>query len=164
MGSSNPIIYGAISNELTWKNLHVSINITYKLGYYFLRPSFQTTDLIERGVGIDYENRWQNPGDEAHTTVPSFLYPFPAGVDVGLRDRFYKYSEINVRRADNMRLQYINLSYEIPVKNSDRSIGINANIANPGFIWKANDEKLDPDSPGGYKTPVSYTLGLRFKL
>jgi len=162
-GSASPTRFGSIANRFRWHSLSVSVNISYRGGYYFLRPSFQTQELVERGVGFDYEKRWQRPGDELKTTVPSFLYPYPAtSSDIFYRDRFYKYSELNVCRADNIRLQYINMSYDVPL--GSKTITVYGNIANLGFIWKAHKEDIDPDSPNSYESPKSYTIGVRVKM
>ena len=129
--------------------------------------SFQEIPFVNEGIGIiDYQQRWKKPGDELVTTVPSFVYPYPQGIDFSQRDRFYKSAEINVPRADNIRLQYINASYDFPVigKRVIRNFNIYGNIANLGFLWKATKENIDPDNPIGYRTPNSFTIGLRIQM
>lgn len=168
IGPASPTKFGAISNTINWKSrFSISVNITYRLGYYFLRPSFQTGDLLTQGIGIDFEKRWQKPGDEMTTNVQGFIYPFPSGIDYSLRDRFYRNSEVNVRRGDNIRLHFIHFSFDFPMKvknGHDKTISVYGNIANLGFIWKANKENIDPDNPTGYAIPKSFTVGLSAKL
>jgi TonB-linked SusC/RagA family outer membrane protein len=167
MGPANPTHFGSLANRIRWKGFNVSFNIVYKLGYYFLRPAFQETKFIDDGIGhIDYQKRWRVPGDELKTTVPSFVYPYASGIDFSARDRFYRSSDINVQRADNIRLQYINISYNLfkSTKNGIKRIVLYGNIANLGFLWKATKEAIDPDNPSTYSSPKSFTLGLKLQL
>ena len=57
----------------------------------------------------DFSKRWQNPGDENTTTVPSMIYP----VNDTYRDDFYANSSANVLKGDNIRIQYIRFGYSI---------------------------------------------------
>src|SRR5690606_18418926 len=92
---------------------------------------------------VDFENRWMEPGDEARTNVPSL----PANSN-SLRDNFYNNSQVRVRRADNIRLQDIRLAYNfntvslrLPLTRLEWFIYAN----NLGMIWKASDDRMDPD-------------------
>jgi hypothetical protein len=108
----------------------------------------------------DYKKRWKNPGDELVTNVPSFQYP----VDNN-RDNFYNLSEINVLRADNIRLQYINMSYSFnnlrTKKNFFRNLQVYANAANLMLLWKKNKEGLDPDYPNSLQPTRNWTFGVK---
>lgn len=76
VGSGSPLYFGSLINTFMWKQLSVSINISYRFNYYFLKPSIRYSGLVNYGVGTsDYEKRWKNPGDELITNVPSFQYP-----------------------------------------------------------------------------------------
>ncbi len=153
IGTTVPVVFGAFRNEISWKNLNLSFNFVYKLGYYFRKPSLSYNELIENGVGhSDYERRWKKPGDELITNVPSFLYPSSA-----TRDLFYSLSEVNVAKADNIRLQFINFAYTIP-KNK---ITVYANVSNLGIIWKASKVRFDPDYPSTIPPLKSFSIGLR---
>lgn len=162
IGSATPTYFGSIINQFAYKQVSLSINVSYKLGYYFLKPSLHYTALFSGGPGHkDYAKRWQQPGDEKNTNVPSFLYPADPN-----RDGFYSASEINVLKADHIRLQYITCSYSF-VKDGksllkrfiDLQLYINA--ANIGILWKANKENLDPDYPATIQPPRSYSAGIR---
>jgi TonB-linked SusC/RagA family outer membrane protein len=167
MGPAAPTQFGSFANRISWKGLHISALIAYKLGYYFLKPAFQEISFVNEGIGItDYQSRWKKPGDEFMTTVPAFVYPYTSGIDFSLRDRFYKSSEINIPKADNIRLQYINIAYDFPElgKGAVRKLSVYGNIANLGFLWKATKGKIDPDNPTGYKLPKSFSIGLRIQM
>jgi TonB-linked SusC/RagA family outer membrane protein len=166
MGPASPTNFGSFANRIAWKKLSIAFNISYRFGYYFLRSSFQETSFIEQGIGhIEYQNRWKKPGDEFITNVPSFVYPYPTP-DFGLRDLFYKSAEINVSKADNIRLQYINASYDLPLgkKGVIKNLNIYGNVANLGFLWKATKEEIDPDKPSNYSTSKSFAVGIRIQL
>ncbi|MFF5383356.1 SusC/RagA family TonB-linked outer membrane protein [Pedobacter suwonensis] len=75
-GSAVPTIFGSLRNTLSYKNIELSFNISYKLGYYFRRPSLNNPSLFS-GVYMqpDYDRRWQKPTDELITNVPAVVYP-----------------------------------------------------------------------------------------
>jgi TonB-dependent starch-binding outer membrane protein SusC len=167
MGPSSPTQFGSLTNRIRWRGISVSFNISYRFGYYFLRPSFQETQFVDQGVGhVEYQNRWKKPGDELITNVPSFVYPYSPGIDFNLRDLFYKSAEINTPKADNIRFQYISASYNVPLirKGIIKNIAINGNIGNLGIIWKATKEEIDPDNPTKYSKSKSFTVGLKIQL
>lgn len=160
IGSSIPVCFGSIINTVSYKQLEISFNIAYKLGYYFSKPSIHYSGLVSNGFGnSEYSSRWQKPGDEAFTTVPSFQYPARSD-----RDGFYGASEINVRKGDHLRLQYINLSYSFPSVMKTKHIeNIQAwfNASGLGVLYTANRENIDPDFPSGPKPPASFAFGIR---
>jgi len=160
IGSATPTSYGSLMNDVSYKGFTLSFNIIYKFGYYIVKPSLSYSALAKNGVsGLDYENRWQQAGDEKKTNVPSFSYP----LDVN-RDYFYKASEINVIKGDHVRLQFINLSYSLQSQKENRifkSLQVYLNIANLGVLWRENKEHIDPDYPDIAAPPKTYTMGIR---
>lgn len=161
-GSAVPVYYGAVRNTFSYGNFSVSANLMYKLGYYFRRPSSQILNYSQLNSnipsiqGIEYQNRWQKPGDELHTNVPSAIYT-SSNLN---RDNFYKYAEINVLKGDHIRLQELNFSYTITPGKSwfIKNPRISANVNNLGIIWKANKEGIDPEV-FDYPNPRSYSFG-----
>ncbi|MCX2486790.1 SusC/RagA family TonB-linked outer membrane protein, partial [Pedobacter sp. MR2016-24] len=98
-GSSVPVYFGSLRNTFGYGQLSLSFNLLYKLGYYFRRPQSDIvnySNLFQDNMlqGIEYTRRWQKPGDELITNVPSFTYPTSQD-----RDQFYYNSEINVQKA-----------------------------------------------------------------
>ena len=162
-GSASPVYYGSFRNTLRYGALSVSANIMYSLGYYFRRPMSDVVAYVSLfGLagnnslqGAEYANRWQKPGDENITNVPSIIYPVEPQ-----RDSFYYYSEINVQRADHIRLQEINISYMLNKKDWFlKNPRIYTNISNLGIIWRANKLGLDPDI-ADYPRPKTYAFGI----
>lgn len=158
-GASRPVYSGALRNTLEWKGFSLSANISYRLGYYFRRPSVNYTSLL-RGIYShgDYAFRWQKSGDEQFTSIPSI----PAAVNSN-RDQLYLYSEALVERGDHIRLQDINLSYgltrskfpKLPFSNARLYVYAN----NLGLMWQANKSGLDPDYQSG-PPPRTIAAGL----
>lgn len=162
-GSAIPKVFGAFNNSISWKGVTLGINIIYRLGYYFRKESINYSQLFNFQTGnADFGNRWKVPGDERTTNVPSMVYPANSN-----RDLFYTYSETLVRKADNVRIQYINLSYDLntrALKNMPfKSLRIYLNAANLGIIWRANkiDNKIDPDYGSVIPPSKSFAFGIR---
>lgn len=155
-GSSTPIYSGALRNSFTYKGFDLSVNITAKLGHYFRRNSINYSQLFAGQGHSDYSDRWQKPGDELMTNVPSFQYP-----DDFQRSTFYERSAALVEKASHIRLQDIVFSYALNKPNWQiKNIRIFTNISNLGLIWKANKVGLDPDNYVGYPARRTVAFGL----
>jgi TonB-linked SusC/RagA family outer membrane protein len=167
-GSSRPTIFGALRNTFSWRSLSLSFNITYKLGYYFRQSSTSLNyeDVILGSfANRDYSNRWQQPGDEKSTNVPSVVYPGDPN-----RNSFYHGSEILVQKGDHIRLQDIRISYDFDKGKWQKmpfthfQLYVYAN--NPGILWRANKIGIDPDYIDNgsfgriYPNPKSFSVGL----
>jgi hypothetical protein len=164
-GSSRPVVFGSFRNTLQFKQLALSLNIVYKLGYYFRKSSIAYSSLFQNWSGNkDYYKRWQYPGDEKKTNVPSVQYP---PVDNN-RDFFYDYSEVLIDKGDNIRLQDISMSYNINKVLTNRTlfhVQFYACINNVGILWRANKDGLDPDLFGSeLPLPRSVSFGIRTNL
>lgn len=165
VGSSLPLYYGNVYNQFFWKQFSLSLNVSYRLAYYFRKSTINYSSLIETWSGHgDYSKRWQKPGDELYTTVPSLSYPAD-----NRRDQFYAFSEVNVEKGDHFRLQDIRLDYTLNSKR--RSTGIktlrfyfyaaNLNI----MLWKASNSSFDPDYALTRLPPAKqWTVGVNFNL
>lgn len=163
-GAATPKFFGAIANSFSWKGFSLSVNITYKLGYYFRKSSIAYDRLFDYGIGhSDFARRWQQPGDEKITQVPSMLFPAEYG-----RDDFYLLSEATVVKGDHIRLQFVNLSYDLCQglfgKSVFRSLQLYFNASNLGILWKANSQRVDPEFPDSIVPTKTYTIGLRADL
>lgn len=162
IGPTNPEYFGSLINTFQWKEFSASINISYRFKYFFRKPTLSYTSLYNFGTGTnDFVNRWQKPGDEKKTNVPAMVYTdYP---QFNSRDLFYQYSDINVLKGDNIRLEYINIAYSL---NRSKVLPFDqlqffANAANLGIIWRANQDKLDPDFPSSLPLSKAYTIGVR---
>lgn len=164
-GSAIPTVFGFLNNTFSYKRISITANINYRLGYYFKKSTLSYYKLYYEGVTHpDYSKRWQQPGDEAFTNIPS--RPYPLSND--RRDVFYANTSVNVLKGDNIRLQFIRLSYDMD-KFNFRKIPFNhlqvyGLVENLGIIWRANKEGLDPDYDSGntpFPPPKQFSFGLR---
>lgn len=165
-GSSLPHYFGYLFNSISWKNFTLSANITYRLDYFYKKSTISYNQLFRYWLtNGDYYKRWQKPGDELTTTVPSLIYPASDN-----RDNFYANSEVNIKRADNIRLQDIRITYFIGDNTRSKKpfktfqLYLYANNLNV-FIWKAEKSNIDPDiSATGIPTPKTLTMGININF
>jgi hypothetical protein len=164
-GPVNPTFFGGWRNNLFWRQWGLSCNIVYKLGYVFRRSSINYTDLF---TGIspghpDYDQRWQNPGDESHTRVPSL--PIPNFAANQPRDNFYQNSEVLVENGDLVRLQDVQLTYDLSrtehPKLPMQQLRVYLYANNLGILWKANHAGIDPDFVSTIPNPRTLALGIK---
>lgn len=162
LGSASPLFFGSLINTFTWRKFSASVNISYKMGYYFKKSTLSYNTLFDFGIGTsDYAKRWVKPGDEQTTNVPALVYTnYP---QFSSRDDFYSKAEIHVLKGDHFRLQYINFNYLIKEAgaSSKISLRIYGNISNLGILWRVNKESIDPDYPYSFPLPKSYAIGLQ---
>jgi TonB-dependent starch-binding outer membrane protein SusC len=162
-GQALPPLFGTLRNTFEWKNFTLAFNISGRFNYYFRKPSLNYTSLIRNGTsGYGFESRWQNPGDEKTTNVPSIVYPLQSR-----RDAFYQQSSINVLPADNVKLTEVYLGYSFihaPLKFIRTATFYlyfnNLNL----MIWKKNKEGIDPDILYNFRPPVTFSAGLKWEL
>ncbi|MBO9153490.1 SusC/RagA family TonB-linked outer membrane protein [Chitinophaga sp. GCM10012297] len=173
MGTYQPVWNGGLSNIWTFGNLSLSANIVYNFGNVMRRDvnsfysgnglipltannAMQSGDLRFRSgnVHAEFADRWQQPGDEQTTNVPSWI-PVNS-VNASRRDtRYYTQGDINVVSAAFVKLRDISLSYDLPRKVVSvaklNGVKLRLQLSNV-MLWKANDYGIDPefqDAPGG---------------
>lgn len=169
-GSAVPQWFGIWRNDFKYKNMTLSVSLNYKFKYFFRRPTTEInyTDILSKTQNEDYNKRWQTPGDELHTSVPSIIYP-----SNDLRSQFYQRSEVLIERGDHIRLQDIRISYQTPSKDKKfiKDLEVFAYLSNLGILWRANRYGLDPDVShltsfmnGTIPVPFSASIGAIVKL
>jgi TonB-linked SusC/RagA family outer membrane protein len=170
-GPARPTVFGGLYNSLSYKKLTIAFNVSYKLGYYFRRPTINYYNMYRSPLGSnmhsDYLKRWKNPGDEQLTDIPSM----PSYNVTAQRDNFYRATTTTVERGDHIRLQDITVGFDIdksiwktiPLKN----IQIYFQANNLGVLWTANKLAIDPDviPTSGNRmvnpNPKSYSFGIK---
>jgi TonB-linked SusC/RagA family outer membrane protein len=158
--SLQPTSFGSLRNTFGYRQISLSFNISYKLGYYFRKPALSYTRLMQEWSGHgDYAKRWQKPGDEQTTDVPSFLYPA-----TGIRESFYAFSDAVIEKADNIRFEDVVASYELrktQLKSLPfQSVRFTAQITNLGMIWSANKSGIDPYYTYSLTPAKTFVFGL----
>ncbi len=159
-GNARPTIYGSLRNTFTCKGISLSFTIAYKLNYVFRRSSISYAALFQNWLGnTDYASRWQKPGDELLTDIPSLQFP-PVNNN---REQFYNYASVLVEKGDNIRLQDIELSYSQAMHSKTgtiKGLKIYTYLNNLGILWRANKKGLDPDLfSGNLPLPTSFSIG-----
>ncbi|HEK20864.1 MAG TPA: SusC/RagA family TonB-linked outer membrane protein [Bacteroidetes bacterium] len=169
-GSARPTVYGGFRNDVVYKGIELSFNITYQLGYYFRRSStsLNYADIVSSNDGrhADFSNRWQKPGDESRIGIPSVVYPSDQN-----RNTFYRYSAPLIEKADHVRLQDVRLSYDLGrlLRNHKAIKGLQmyGYASNLAILWRANKSGIDPDagsSPYTFPNPLIIAFGFNARL
>lgn len=161
-GPLMPLYYGSFRNSIRFKNVEFSCNISFQLGHVFQRSTFLSNYFINFGEGhSDYAKRWQKPGDELITDVPSFTYPInTAASDI------YEFSSALTEKAGQIKLRDLQISLHLPQlsKMKLKNLKIYGYMNNVGTIWRANKKGLDPEYGSQYPDPLTTSLGLSFNL
>jgi len=146
-------------------DFNLSFIITGKLGHVFKRQSFNYPVWWNGAVLPNQKYSEVVNGD------PMKVVPLPMNVDEArfyFWDRFYPYLSYLVESASHVRMQEINLSYNLP-----QNLLKKANISrlqiyaqcNDLFTIRANKFGEDPEYPIGTQKPQpKFTFGLRFEL
>ncbi len=146
-------------------DFNLSFIITGKFGHVFKRQSFNYP-VWWNGAVIPNQKYSEVVNGDPMKTVP-----LPMNVDEArfyFWDRFYPYLRYLVESASHVRMQEINLSYNLP-----QNLLKKANISrlqlyaqcNDLFTIRANKFGEDPEYPIGTQKPQpKFTFGLRFEL
>ncbi|HEY0176187.1 MAG TPA: TonB-dependent receptor, partial [Pedobacter sp.] len=118
VGTTIPKFNGGLTNTFRYKGLSLSANIVYNLGAVMRKQvtaNFSGTSLISAtsfssgNILADFADRWQKPGDENTTSVPSYVAN--QGTSYSRRNLdYYTYADINVISASYIKLRDITLS------------------------------------------------------
>ncbi|WP_257669107.1 SusC/RagA family TonB-linked outer membrane protein [Parapedobacter tibetensis] len=162
-GPVRPTSFGALRNDFSYRGFSLSINVSYRFGYYYKRGSINYYTLLRGTMGHgDFDRRWQQPGDETWTQIPSL----PETAD-SRRNNFYINSGALVEKGDHIRLNDVRFSYSISQAKFSampfKSAEVYAYANNLGIIWKASKDDFDPD----YRTsrPLrSIAMGVRLNF
>ncbi|TDQ79089.1 SusC/RagA family TonB-linked outer membrane protein [Sphingobacterium yanglingense] len=164
-GPVRPTRYGSFRNTIAWKRVELSFMLTYRGGYYFKKETLSHYDLMTGVIThADYDKRWQQPGDETRTQIPSF------GDQTNTpRAQIYTYSDARIFAADHIRLQDIRLSYDLPMRywgiKGIEHASVYAYANNLGLIWKKSNTEYDPDFANVDYLPIgSFSIGINFTL
>ena len=157
-----PYAFG-FSNSFKIYDFNLSFLITGKFGHKFMRTPFNYPSMAG---GSGQPNKYYS---EVVNSDPSEQVPIPFDKSEPryyFWDRFYPYLDYLVESAAHIRLQEVNLTYNMP-KHWLQRIGINQlSIYAQGnnlCSWFKNKYKEDPEHPlGSIPLQATYTFGLRF--
>ena len=114
--------------------------------------------------------RWREPGDEAHTNIPSLphpttnlaSYPFYQNWKSFYPYEAYPYSDVRVVDAWYLRCNNITLSYNIPQRLISRyaqDVSVSFTVSNPFQIVSKDFQGRDPEVASGNQ-PLSRNYSL----
>ncbi|MFA5849189.1 MAG: SusC/RagA family TonB-linked outer membrane protein [Bacteroidales bacterium] len=154
-----------ISSEFKIFDFNLSFIVTGKFGHVFARQSFNYPVWWNGAVLPNQKYSEVVNGD------PMKVVPLPMNTNEArfyFWDRFYPYLSYLVENASHVRLQEVNLSYDLP-KNLLNRIDVNRLQlyfqANDLLTISANKFGEDPEYPIGTQNPqAKFTFGLKFDL
>jgi len=171
MGTTQPPVFGGISNVFGYKGFSLSLNMVYNFGAVMRRP---VNDLYSGrlapyvnwsggNVRTWFLDRWQKPGDEANTNIPSFVAD-PTVNYTRRNTAYYISGDLNVVSASYIKMRDVTLSYELDNRVLQFLRLQRASIftqASNFLVWSANPDHFDPEF-GGNLPPFkhAYSLGL----
>jgi len=160
-GVSIPPLYGSLRNDIDWRNISLSVLITWKSNYVFRRSTHSPGLEYSAIYHMDYLDRWQKPGDEKHTYIPATSEISNENFRADM-DKFENF----VSKGDHIRLKDINLSYTLPGNMlaglSIEKLQMYVYARNLGILWKSNKQGIDPDYiESQYIAPKTFAFGVK---
>ncbi|MBB6502384.1 SusC/RagA family TonB-linked outer membrane protein [Pedobacter cryoconitis] len=171
-GPIDPTYTGGFSNNFKYKDFTLSTLITFAAGNKVrLNPAFKSSYTDLDAMPKAFLSRWEMPGDELKTNVPSIL---DALAQVPFRNIYaynnYNYSTERVADGGFIRMKQIILSYNVPARFSQKLGFTNSSISVVGnnLFLIYSDKKLNGQDPeffgtGGVALPIprQFTLSLK---
>ena len=172
MGTTQPLWFGGITNNISYKQFSLSFLIIYNFGNVMRRDVNQfNTGRLTTNIPTYFNDRWQIPGDELKTNVPKYVGNTAQN---SLRYvNLYTQGNTNIESASYSKLRDLTLSYSLP-KNTINRIGFSDFLvyvqANNLMLWKNNNYDIDPEYynlSAGTRTsrmPGFFTIGVKTSL
>jgi len=168
-GTTQPLWFGGITNNLSYKQFSLSFLIVYNFGNVMRRDVNQYyTGRLSTNIPVYFNDRWQVAGDELKTNVPKYIGN--TALNSQRYVNLYTQGNTNIESASYAKLRDITLSYQLPQKSISR-LGFNEfsiyTQVNNLMLWKNNNYDIDPEyyslSAGTRtsKMPPFFTIGVR---
>jgi len=182
MGTTQPPVSGGLSNNFSYKSFGLNINTIFNLGAVMRRDVNQFyTGRLSHFSGVfnaidpnsEFANRWQKPGDEAITNIPSYVGN--SSLSASRRNvNYYEDADINVLSASFIKMRDATLTYNLPPllvkKINVDGITLRAGINNV-MLWKNNKYGIDPEFQNAFagarslpNAQNSLTFGINVRL
>lgn len=162
MGSAIPTSYARLTHTLRLPyGLQVQVGIMGKFNYYYRRTTYSASGILDgTNAHIDFKYRWQKPGDELYTNIPSF-----STENMYERDFVNQYSDRYVKRADHIKLEYIKLSWQKlnvwKIQELELGLLMSSNV----LLWSKEGLGQDPElEQSGVIIPSSFSLNINIKI
>ncbi|TJZ61783.1 hypothetical protein FAZ15_04505 [Sphingobacterium olei] len=161
-GTAVPQSFGNILNRFSFGDIRFSFNVSYRLGHKFRKNSiFYERMFSNNDIHADVLRRWQKAGDEQTTDVPSLQYPINTR-----RDQFYLNSDATVLDGSSIRLNDMQMSYQINmnklIRRGLQPVDLFCNLNQINWVWwKSNKEGVDPDFKDGFRPSIQWSFGIK---
>ncbi|MBN8854572.1 MAG: SusC/RagA family protein [Sphingobacteriales bacterium 50-39] len=175
-GPADPTITGGWSNSFRYKDFSLNVLITYQMGSKVrLRPVYGVSYSDMFALPNEFKRRWELPGDEKLTNIPSIAMFTQAGYQLQQQSAFpynnYNYSSDRVADGGFARLKAVTFSYLLPgtlmTRLGMRSGSLSVTGNNLWLIY--SDSRLHGQDPeffgsGGVALPVNKQITFSLKL
>lgn len=160
--------FGSYRLGIGWKGIEASTLLIYKFGHVGRMKSYgpgaEQTRTGYNFYHMDYYDRWQKPGDEAHTYIPATTEKY----DINLI-RLYQYGDVHIVPLDHLKLQDLTVSYSFNNMLLNRSgikeIQLVFSANNLGILWKRTRRHIDPEYPNtNYPMTRQFNMALRINI
>ncbi|WP_448701972.1 SusC/RagA family TonB-linked outer membrane protein [Mucilaginibacter sp. AW1-3] len=170
-GPIDPTLTGGFFNSFKYKQLSLGVLVTFSAGNKVrLDPVFKSSYSDLDATSSIFLKRWEVPGDELKTNVPSIMDQRTAANVDGYPYNNYNYSTARVANGDFIRLKTVSLSYlikpQLLAKTGLSSASISFAANNLWLIY--SDSALNGKDPeffgsGGVAlpNPQQFTLSLK---
>jgi len=175
-GPADPTITGGWSNSFRYRDFSLNVLVTYQAGSKVrLRPVYGTYYSDMFALPNEFKKRWELPGDEKLTNIPSVAMFTQAGYQLQQQSAYpynnYNYSSDRVADGGFVRLKAVTFSYLLPAPLMTRigmrsgSLSVTGN--NLWLIY--SDSRLHGQDPefygsGGVALPVNKQITFSLKL
>lgn len=171
-GTTTPRYYGGWVNTFNYKGFFLRSLTTYKLGHVFRNTDFLDYSSLTgnpsaiSNIHKDFDDRWQNPGDELTTTVPRI----PEDEYAAFAGEGYEYYALGhqfVDSASHIRFREIVLGYNFTDtafldRIGIKKLGVSVQARDLGVI-NFNKWDKDPESIILKRNPT-YTLNFNLNF
>ncbi len=170
-GPIDPTLTGGFYNSFRYKDFTFSALVTFSAGNKVrLNPVFKSSYNDLDAMSSVFLNRWEMPGDELITNVPSILDKRQVAQLDGYPYNNYNYSSARVADGGFVRLKQVSLSYNVKPalisKFGFRTASLSLIANNVVLIY--SDKALNGQDPeffgtGGVALPIprQFTLSLK---
>ncbi|WP_165384750.1 SusC/RagA family TonB-linked outer membrane protein [Sphingobacterium corticibacterium] len=160
VGDRVPPLTTNLMNTFQWRKFQLSVNLSWKSGYYFQRSTMSNMGEINGNYHRDYFNRWTKPGDEQWTDV--LPRAEVSDQEVSAISTMHANSEALWEKGDHLRIRDAVLGYSFDSLHKwARRINTSFSVSNIGILWRKNKYRLDPDFPNAtYPPPRIFALSI----
>ena len=113
LGTSIPIYNGSVSTNLRWRNWELAAQFLFEGGHKMFDSNVPVYAAGSGAVSASIKNRWQQPGDEAHTDIPRYISAENPDYNAAYSSMYSRSSAL-LLNATNVRLNNLSLTYRIP--------------------------------------------------